>query len=115
MSDDLSVSVTQVGPSVCLCSATGSIDARTAPEIQEAALPVLQGGGKVALDLSGITYTSSAGLRMLLLLHRHAQASGGTIVLAGLRPEVAEVMEATGFLGSFTCAPTAEAAVELLV
>ena len=104
----------EVTPSIVLCTAVGEIDARSAPQVQACVLPELQGGRSVALDLSGVSYTSSAGLRMLLLLHRHAAANNARLVLAGLGEDVASVMAATGFLDSFEQAATAEDAVKAL-
>jgi anti-anti-sigma factor len=114
MTDRLSIQTRAAGPHVFVCAVAGEIDARTAPEVPEVALPELKDGRSVVLDLSGVGYTSSAGLRMLLLLHRHAEASHTRLVLAGLPDAVSEVMSATGFLDAFEQAPDVDAAVELL-
>jgi anti-anti-sigma factor len=55
---------------------------------------------------------SSAGLRVLLLAHRRAQSSRARIVLAGLQPDVREVMSATGFLSFFDVLDTVEAGAQ---
>lgn len=108
----MDVQRTEVSANIIVCTAVGEIDARTAPLIQENVLPDLRAGRSVAFDVSGITYTSSAGLRMLLLLHRHAAANSAKLVLCGLGEDVASVMAATGFLDAFEQAATADEAVQ---
>ena len=57
---------------------------------------------------------SSAGLRMLLQLHRQTSSTGGRIILAGLSEELVDTMSATGFLASFSTYETVEAALAAL-
>ena len=52
---------------------------------------------RIVLDLSGLAYVSSAGLRCFMLAAKEAQASGGRIVLAALRPVVAEIFQISRF------------------
>src|SRR5579859_5019662 len=89
-----------------LVQVSGEIDGATAPAAQEQILPAIQSGGKVLLDMSHLEYMSSAGLRMMLLLHRQATSSGGRVVLVGLSEEIKDTMSATGFLGYFTVCDT---------
>lgn len=92
----------------------GEIDGKTAPEAQRTVLSALAEGSRLLLDLSGTTYMSSAGLRMLLLVHRESTSRSARLVLVGVRREVQEVMDATGFLRFFTLADTLDAGAELL-
>src|SRR5262249_52332467 len=55
------------------------------------------GQGAVVLDMSGVEYVSSAGLRALLLALRQAKAQGGTLVVAALTPFVREIFEISRF------------------
>jgi anti-anti-sigma factor len=52
---------------------------------------------RIVLDLSGLAYVSSAGLRCFMLAAKEARASGGRIVLAALRPVVAEIFQISRF------------------
>jgi anti-sigma B factor antagonist len=52
--------------------------------------------------MSHVTYLSSAGLRMLLLLYRRIRENNGKMVLTGLTEEVADIMQITGFLDLFS-------------
>jgi anti-sigma B factor antagonist len=86
-------------------AAIGDVDGSTAPQLQEQVLAVAQPGCRLLLDMSQVSYMSSAGLRVMLLLHR--QVSGkGKVVIVGLNDDVKSTMSATGFLKFFTTAET---------
>jgi anti-sigma B factor antagonist len=96
-----------------IVEAAGDVDGSTAPTLQEQVLAVAQPGCRLLLDLSQVGYMSSAGLRVMLLLHR--QVSGkGKVVLVGLNDEIKSTMSATGFLKFFTTADTLDAGKALL-
>ena len=80
----------------------GEIDGKTAGTVQEQVLPLVSAGNRVILDMGKVEYMSSAGLRLLLMLYRHAAANNGQLVLSGLSDEIKETMDATGFLVHFT-------------
>lgn len=94
---------------------SGEIDGKTAPQAQSELLPAIGESGKIVLDMGGVTYLSSAGLRMLLLLYRSAAAKGGKVALVGLSEEITDVMAMTGFLKFFTVESTLEAGKSALV
>ncbi len=79
----------------------GNIDGKTAPELQAAVAPLFAEHATIVLDLSGVAYMSSAGLRVLLLVHRQLAANKGRAVLVGLSDTVTETMRITGFLQFF--------------
>jgi anti-sigma B factor antagonist len=86
---------------------SGDLDGKTAPTAQSELLPLCQVEGcKLALDMSGVSYMSSAGLRLMLSLYRQVAASHGSLVLVGLSDDLKETMSATGFLGYFTTCAT---------
>lgn len=80
----------------------GQLNSATTSQIQDQVLTSARGGRRVLLDMSGVNYLSSAGLRMLLLLYRRVQENQGMMALAGLSEEVSDVMSITGFLDLFT-------------
>lgn len=83
-------------------SVTGRVDTTTAPEL-DAGLK-LEGSETVTLDLSGVPYMSSAGLRCLLVAQKKMMAGGGSLTIAGLQPAVREVLDITGFSSILTLA-----------
>jgi len=86
---------------VLVASVAGRIDHAHADQFKAAlwqALALDHGSkDKVVLDLGGVDYISSAGLRVLMLAARRIKWHQGTVVLAGLQPVVKEVFEITRF------------------
>lgn len=94
---------------ITVVTVVGEIDGKTAPIAQEQIVPLCLEGSRVLLDMSGVTYMSSAGLRLLLQLYRRATAAKATLALVGLSEELRDTMSATGFLAYFTIYDTVEA------
>lgn len=76
---------------------SGRVDTVTAPEL-EAGLK-FGDATRVVLDLAGVPYMSSAGLRLLLSAHKTMLAKGGELQIARVPPAVREVLDLTGFSG----------------
>ena len=80
---------------VILVQVTGRIDHTTAKAFENEFLPLLNGCSgedrKVLLDLNGVPYMSSAGLRVLILAAKQCQKQNGEIVIADLQPLLQEV------------------------
>ncbi len=68
-------------------------------------------GGVVILDLSGLEYVSSAGLRCFMLASRQAKAQHGRIFVAALQPMVTEIFEISHFNMVFQVFPTVREAL----
>lgn len=86
---------------ITILSLKGALNGSTVAAIQDQILSQIQNGQRVLLDLSGVQYLSSAALRFLLSLYRAVREKSGTMALAGLSEEVADVMSMTGFLDLF--------------
>jgi anti-sigma B factor antagonist len=99
---------------ITLVEVTGEIDGKTAPQAQAQILPLLEPGCKMLLDMSGVDYMSSAGLRLMLSMHRQATANKGQLVLVGLSEDIKDTMAATGFLNFFATQDTVEAGLTTL-
>jgi anti-sigma B factor antagonist len=68
-------------------------------------------GGAIILDLEGLEYVSSAGLRCFMLASRQAKTQHGRIVVAALQPMVTEIFEISHFNLVFQVFPTVREAV----
>ena len=99
---------------ITLIEIIGEIDGKTAMQAQAQILPLIQPSCKVVLDMSRLEYMSSAGLRMMLSMHRQATGNKGQLVLVGLSEEISDTMSATGFLNFFTIQDTVEAGLAAL-
>jgi len=92
----------------------GDIDGKTAPQIQAELMAALQDGNRLMVDMKGVAYLSSAGLRMLLLLYRQIAARKGKVVLVGVSEEIRDTMSMTGFINFFILADSQEAGLAAL-
>src|SRR5258708_40064108 len=68
-------------------------------------------GEPLVLDLSGLEYVSSAGLRCLMLAAKEAGARKGRVMVAALQPGLARVFHISRFNIGFEGVPTLRAAV----
>lgn len=92
----------------------GRIDASTANQLQDVVMDSAQTSPKLLLDLSKVNYMSSAGLRVMLLLHREIDKNEGRVVLVGLQDRIRDAMEMTGFLKHFATVPDVETGLEMI-
>ncbi|NJK39746.1 MAG: STAS domain-containing protein [Oscillatoriales cyanobacterium RM2_1_1] len=99
---------------IAVIELAGDIDANTAPQVQQQITPLFKPESQLLLDLTRVSYMSSAGLRILLTLHRYATANHCRFVLVGLSEEVKDVMSVTGFLKFFITCNTVEAGLKQL-
>lgn len=91
----------------------GSIDALTAPDITERINALVSGGNiKLVADFSGVDYTSSAGLRVLLGAVKSTRSEGGDLFLVGVQPDVEKVLSLSGFTSILKTFPDVESAVK---
>jgi anti-anti-sigma factor len=98
-----------------LYTPTGRIDASNAAVAEKDMLARLEAAQyRLVIDLSGIEYLSSAGLRALLVAAKTAKSHGGMTVLAAPRPTVAEVFKMSGFEKIIKITPTATEALAYL-
>lgn len=72
----------------------GEIDAHTAPSLAAALEPLP--AGDVVLDVAGVTFLDSSGLRVLLGLSRAARQAGHAVVLLTPSAAVRRVVDISG-------------------
>jgi len=78
---------------VAIVSVAGRLDGAGAPEILAHCNTLITGGAtRLLLDVEGVDYISSAGLRSLLVLAKSIKAVHGSLVLCNLSPMVRDVM-----------------------
>lgn len=80
----------------------GRLDAVTVPALESVLDQHLVANHvRIVLDMGGVAYLSSSGLRALLRARKGAQAGGGDVVLCNMTPRVREVFEMIGFTSLF--------------
>lgn len=92
----------------------GEINSQTAPRAQATLLPLCHDQCQIVLDMSNVSYMSSAGLRVLLTLYRQVSSAQGKLVFVGLSEELQDTLSSIGFLNQFTTTETLEAGLALL-
>jgi anti-anti-sigma factor len=107
----LEIAITQQAH-VTVALVSGSLDALTSDRLTAALTEQIE-AGRVRLvgDLSGVEYTSSAGLRALLGVLKEARRQGGDLRLAAARDAVRRVLDMSGFTGIIKSYPDTAAAV----
>ncbi|MFF2846616.1 STAS domain-containing protein [Streptomyces sp. NPDC058001] len=107
----LLVEVRKQGPSAVV-TAVGELDHHTAELLREPLDDCLgQGFARLVVDCSELEFCDSTGLNVLLGARLKAEAAGGGVHLAGMRPVVARVFEITGADAVFTVHDTVAAAL----
>ncbi|MEN2980122.1 STAS domain-containing protein [Tistrella bauzanensis] len=97
---------------VVILGPKGRLDGTSCPAFEAEVLDALDASsGRLAVDLAGLDYISSAGLRVLLIAAKRSKASGGKVVLSGMRPEIREVFDISGFSAIFAIFATRDEAV----
>lgn len=80
----------------CTLRLEGRLDTTTAPMLESAVAGLPETVRDLVLDLAGLDYISSAGLRVLLAAHKKMNRVG-TMKLTCVTDAVMEVLEMTGF------------------
>lgn len=90
----------------------GRVDEATASEFTERlSEAAAASGGRLVVDLSGIAYMSSRGLRALTLAQRKGSEAGSTIVLARPNETMREILAISRYDMVFRVAETIENAL----
>ncbi|MEU6429802.1 STAS domain-containing protein [Microbispora sp. NPDC046973] len=67
---------------------------------------------ELVLDLSGVGFCDSTGIRILLSVRKLMQERDGAVTLAGLNARLARIFRITGLISAFTVAPSLEEALD---
>lgn len=100
---------------VVVVAAAGRLDHDNCDAFRAGLQPHLdRASHRMIVDLSGLDYVSSAGLRCFMLAAKQVRGEGGKIVLAALRPVVAEIFQISRFDMVFELFPSVRAALGAL-
>lgn len=98
---------------VATISVEGEVNAHSARLLQEALRDLVgQGHRRLLIDARQMDYIASAGLRVLLAVHRELVASGGEMRVYGLKSQVREIYEQAGFEKLIRASDSRDAAME---
>jgi len=98
---------------VTIVSVSGRIDAITAPDFEKNLDGLITSGErKLLINLSGLGYISSAGLRSILSSAKKLKTLSGEILFTGLQGPVEEVFQISGFKSIFKIFPSEAEALD---
>lgn len=86
-----------------LVTVTGRIDSATSPKLAETLDEITNAGRyKIVLEMTGVEFMSSAGLRVLISTQKTCKRyNRGEIVLANVPQRIYEAMDLAGFIPLF--------------
>jgi anti-anti-sigma factor len=98
----LTVTSTEKQAGVFVVSAFGSLDTNTHQALENKMDRLIQGGAArvITLDMGGIEYISSMGVRVVLKTKKDLQRRGGAFLLVNLQRQVKRVFEIINALPS---------------
>ena len=86
-----------------LVALDGRLDTSNADQFQQDIAPLMEGDKPdIDIDCTAMSYTSSQGLRLFLMLQKSVMARGGKMVMRNMNPQVKEVFDITGFSNIIT-------------
>jgi len=100
--DILDVQVTEQGPETRIVTVTGELDALTAPVLATVFTETLAAAQVVVVDLDGLQYLASAGLRVLIEAKHLAAEHGSDLRLVCHSVSVNLVLDGSGLREHFT-------------
>jgi anti-anti-sigma factor len=82
---------------VTVADMTGRLDSRTSGPVSTELNQLAQhASGKLLLNVAGVDFVSSAGLRAILVAAKLADVNGGALKVCDANPAVTHVMEVSG-------------------
>ena len=99
MSGSLDDTTVDIGPDGTIC-VDGDIDMAAGPQLEVVILQ-REASGPLTVDLAGVHFIDSSGLRVLLGAGRRAAQRGERVTLRSVGPEVARLLEITGTTDQF--------------
>lgn len=93
MDEGIKATTAEVRGRSVVVRAEGRLDAKTAPRLLEHCLAAHVNGGHLVLNLAGITFLSSSGVGMLLVLAERTKSEGGSLRIVAPSPAVKGPLE----------------------
>lgn len=81
---------------VVVVTVAGRIDSETAPDFDRDLTRILDGNSRLVLDLNGVSFISSAGIREMVKAAQAAERTGGAVKLASVPESVNSLLYTVG-------------------
>lgn len=90
-----------VDGSCAMIALTGKLTAATAPELDAAVKGISEDVASIDIDMAGLDYIASAGLRVLVGAEKMAKQRGGKVRLLHPISDVMDILDLTGLVAVF--------------
>lgn len=95
----MQATVDEVGERAWRVTVAGEIDASTAPDLAAALRPLVEEPSpSVVVNMAGVSFMDSSGLRALVHAAHDAKEQGGSVVLVAVSGAVNRLLEVTGLV-----------------
>jgi anti-anti-sigma factor len=89
---------TEIDRNIMVVRLSGRLESATCSSVENSLINEISGGqANIVLDMSDVSYISSAGLRVILAAAKKSRSAGGGIAIFGLQPGVQDVFSISGF------------------
>ena len=75
----------------------GRIDTKTSPILESDIQKYIDSTDNMILDFTNVDYISSAGMRVLLALHKKLNKKGGTLKVINVKDAIYDIFKLVGF------------------
>lgn len=96
---------------ITIVTISGRVDSVTAANMDAELAKIAHDNKKIVLDIKGVEYMSSAGIRAIVRVLQSARKAGGGVKLANVPANVVEVLETVGMMQMLEAFPTVDEAV----
>lgn len=96
---------------VAVMTVVGRIDSETSPKLDAELTKLIGGNTKLVLDLKGVDYMSSAGIRAVVKAAQTSKNAGGALKLASAPESVQSILYTVGMLEKVNTYSTVDEAV----
>jgi stage II sporulation protein AA (anti-sigma F factor antagonist) len=77
---------------------TGRLDTATSPQLENELIALIERGAlRILVDCSYLTYISSAGLKLVVVVAKRMRSVNGNLVFCCINRQVSSVFQVTGF------------------
>ena len=97
--------------SVVVVTVSGRVDSETAPMLDTELTKAVGGSSKLVLDLKGVEYMSSAGIRAVVKASQAAESKGGAVKMASAPELVTSIFYTVGIVDKIKSYATVDEAV----
>lgn len=100
---------------VTVVEVEGRMDAGNSQQFEKICKEQLAAGAhSLVIDFAGVEYTSSAGLRGILVVAKAAKAQKTSLAICALQPQVNEVFTISGFMNILAIHGTRQEAIDAM-